>query len=649
MSRHPSAVCLALCAAAMLAGAGSALPAGAAVCSAIDANTLGAPAEFRYGLSSTELQREFFDSTGWSGQGYRPRRLTGYLDGSAPRFATRWVRDGGPVWSSRFGLRGDSYTGPEKRFAAYGSEMQALGYRPTDVSGYNTASGDVRYAAIWERNTAGVSWRLHRDVTRAGMQTLVDMYGATGWVPVRVEGYALGGALRYISIWVQDGCDWRMHNRMTRDEYQAKVDEYASAYRLVHVDSFREGGEVSYAGIWWRQAGPAQIVRTNRDWYLFQRFFNNLSCAGYVLENVVAGETPTGGVHYGGVWTFSATPDVDADAPLRDRVRKHVHCAPGRAGAAVVNVTTGESILLHADQPFGTSSTIKSAILYALLRRIDADPNLTLDSTLDSRDPYGSNPDVGNAMPVSAATCATSSTDVLLQEDTRYTLRCLAQLMIRVSHNWATNRLIDLVGRATINAELAALGLSRTRLERYMTGDGAPSPHGNSGPRGDYEDGWDNVSTPRDLTTFLRRVHDDGALPVGSPLKRLTPASWSFFWASLGRDGNGGVNTKGYFSALLGNIPDWTDAVEVRNKPGSNTWSGDSFTHRPQIGAHLQASEAGRLVFADGQVVFYAMFVDEADTPEPSPDHRNAIQCTGLAVVSTYSGVEPSAIPMVCR
>jgi hypothetical protein len=38
----------------------------------------------------------------------------------------------------------------------------------------------------------------------------------------------------------------------------------------------------------------------------------------------------------------------------------------------VINLTTGARVLVGAEDPFGTSSTIKSAILYTLLRRLDA-------------------------------------------------------------------------------------------------------------------------------------------------------------------------------------------------------------------------------------------------------------------------------------
>src|SRR5687767_13152710 len=59
-----------------------------AVCAPIDQAALAAPYVFRYGLTGSQLQSEFFDKeTGYNGQGYRPVRLTGYQAGSQVLFA----------------------------------------------------------------------------------------------------------------------------------------------------------------------------------------------------------------------------------------------------------------------------------------------------------------------------------------------------------------------------------------------------------------------------------------------------------------------------------------------------------------------------------------------------------------------------------
>src|SRR5262245_48852072 len=70
---------------------------------------------FRYGVSPTDLQADFFGSStdasdgSYNDAGYRPVRLTGYVDAGQVRFATKWVQDAGPEWRSRFGMTGAQF------------------------------------------------------------------------------------------------------------------------------------------------------------------------------------------------------------------------------------------------------------------------------------------------------------------------------------------------------------------------------------------------------------------------------------------------------------------------------------------------------------------------------------------------------------
>jgi beta-lactamase class A len=173
-----------------------------------------------------------------------------------------------------------------------------------------------------------------------------------------------------------------------------------------------------------------------------------------------------------------------------------------------------------------TSSTIKAGILYALLRRIDSDWRVGYDTLINSGSQYGDNQgEPTNAIPD-------------LQANTNYTVTFLASTMIANSNNWATNRLIRFLGFTYINQQLVGLGLNHTLMSRYMTGEGAPSAHGNSSVKEDYSEGFDNLSTAREFTTLLRRVHENNGL--------LSSTSQQLFWQLMGQDGDLGTNTKGY-------------------------------------------------------------------------------------------------------
>jgi hypothetical protein len=600
-----------LCAVAIGAGALTATePAAepvtaAAYCSGVDVADLRRPYSFRYGLTGDELQSGFFASGALGSQGYRPRRLTGYRAGSQQLFATKWVQTPGPEWYARFGLTSSEFgTVFQQRRAAW---------RPIDVSGYTTPGGALRHAVIWERNTPRVDWRLHRDVSRAGMDDLVDEYAKSGFVPLRVEAYPKSGELRYVSIWVKTACSWRMHNRMSRSEYQSKLDAYAGSHRLVHLDAFANGARTSYAGIWWRQPGPGQDVRSDRDWYAFQRVGNNNVCQGRVIDNFYAADVP-GAIRYGGIWTATGAPQVGS---LESRIRQEVNCTPARAGAAILNLTTGQQILVHADVAYGTSSTIKSAILYALLKKIDATP-ATLDSMLGAGSVYG-----------------TERGTPTFQPRQRYSLRTFATKMIRSSCNWSTNRLIDYVGMAQVNEELRTLGIDDVTLRRYMTGTGAPSPRrGSTGPSDDYGDGIDNTATPREYASFIRLMHENAG--------KLTRGSLTFFWQTLGLNGSAhdGVLDAGVSNSRLA-------IATLAEKAGSNTWSAGP-SSKPQLsGTHYQRSVAGRMTVANGPVVVYAAFADEGTATSSTP-LQNMLDCVVMHAMREYTGRTTGADVAAC-
>lgn len=307
---------------------------------------------------------------------------------------------------------------------------------------------------------------------------------------------------------------------------------------------------------------------------------------------------------------------VTVNSDLFDRVEYHLKDDPSaRHGVAISNHTTGESILINtqADTVYGTSSTIKIGVLYTLLRKVDADPNLTLDTVVDIGSEYGTTQDRGD-----------------LQANQDLSLRELAEHMIRTSDNWATNRLMDFVENRydfntdtwgapgpfpIANQEFAALGLTATRLNRYNTGN-SPSAHGLSGPGADYRAGHDNESTPAEMVSLLRQIHENNGL--------LSTDSYSEFWRILN------LNPFPQTTAEYREDPspdddgiiagtgsgNWQNLMTFYTKSGSNPWTGNvgDFTDDPTLGSHFQWSEAGRVQLANGEFVFYAIFADESSS-----------------------------------
>lgn len=548
----------------------------------------------KYGVSSVSLQDDYFD--GYGEDGYLPVRLTGYTENEQTRYFTRWMKNtAGIKWFGYFGKTGAEFDG-------INVDMRNKNFYLIDVSGYRTRNG-IRYAGIWYENKKNVEWDSFRDKSKAQMQTLHDTIGQQGWAPHRIEGYEMSGDSRFISLWYKPGQTYYWHSKMTREQYDDHYDEYREmGYLPFHLDSHSVGNNVYFSGIWKKVSGGAWI-RSDRPWNIFQRYYNNYWATGYNIDNFYAAETPKG-TRFGGIWFFDGVPNIDATSSLFLRMRKQIDGAPGRCGATMINLNNGDEVLLHSDQVFATASVIKIGILFKLLRDVD-DGTKSLDDTINSGATYGNNQ--GNWV--------TANTD--------YTALQMAQFMIRSSNNWATNRMIDYLGGfGAINQELAdpaGLNLSLTRLNRYMLG--GPSAYGNVDAADDQAKGIESLSTPNEMASILRRVIQENLLTFSS---RVT------FWETLMMDSNNdGQNTKLYIPNVV--TPAFPGLV-MFNKDGSLS------------SVRINKSDAGVMVTPGGDVIVYAMFMDELsddpDVPGVAPTAEaagiTALQNAGTEIATEY-------------
>lgn len=152
----------------------------------------------------------------------------------------------------------------------------------------------------------------------------------------------------------------------------------------------------------------------------------------------------------------------------------------GVMGVAILDLSTGQKYLLHADEVLPTASSIKIAILAELYRQAQQGKiKLTDFYTLQQSDMVG----------------GSGITSVFTPGMTRLTLRDVAGLMISVSDNSATNVIIDRVGMENVNALLDSLSLPHTRLRRKMMDLKAAS------------EGRENVATPREMMLLLEDLY----------------------------------------------------------------------------------------------------------------------------------------------
>src|SRR5205807_2147207 len=167
------------------------------------------------------------------------------------------------------------------------------------------------------------------------------------------------------------------------------------------------------------------------------------------------------------------------------------HNLDGVLGVAILDLTDGKQILIHADDVFPQASSIKIAVLAELYHQaqqsaagVSGKAKLTDLYTMNAADLVADSDIMGGLTP----------------GVTRITNRDLATMMVAVSDNSATNVLIDRVGMQNVNALMDSLGLSHTRLRRKMMDVKAAG------------EGRENISTPREMMTLLEAIYQGKVL-----------------------------------------------------------------------------------------------------------------------------------------
>ena len=211
---------------------------------------------------------------------------------------------------------------------------------------------------------------------------------------------------------------------------------------------------------------------------------------------------------------------------LETRVEEIANRLDGVIGVAILDLTDGRILLRNADRVFPTASSIKIAILLELYRQ-DQEARTGVKGKARLDDLYTFDPkDLVEDSQIMAGLTAGA---------TRVTNRDLAQFMVAVSDNAATNVLIDRVGMQNVNATLRSLGLTKTMLRRKMIDIAAAR-------RGD-----ENVSTPQEMVRLLEMIYKEKALNKQATVEFIKQLS---------------TLKQSYIPRLL------PDNVQVANKPG---------------------------------------------------------------------------------
>lgn len=189
-------------------------------------------------------------------------------------------------------------------------------------------------------------------------------------------------------------------------------------------------------------------------------------------------------------------PVATGDPDILAAIDREVGAFSGAFGCYAHNLGTGDEVCYAADAVMPAASAVKVVVLLALYGRV-LQGELEIDRRVTIRE-----------------------TDVLpgsgvLQQLTpgfQLTLEDLARLMIVVSDNVATAKLLSLIGIERVNHAAREAGLKETRYVLPADPAGGPRAH--------------SLSTPRELSRLMELIAVDGI---------LTPGACAAMRAHLGR------------------------------------------------------------------------------------------------------------------
>ena len=265
---------------------------------------------------------------------------------------------------------------------------------------------------------------------------------------------------------------------------------------------------------------------------------------------------------------------------LEEMVRARISGFDGKVTLYAKNLDTGASFGIQENDPVRTASTIKLPILCAV-------SDLVASGKAKWTDPLTIRP--GDKVTGSGVIGSELSDGVQLP------LRDVANLMMVLSDNSATNMILERFTADAVNAYLDRIGIKATRSMRKVRGDGAVLKEAEgwsaAGKLPENQKYGLGVSTPRDMVTILEKL-DKGEIPGSAEILAIMKRC---------RDGDG-----------------------VRRKLGI-------FTIANKTGALDALRSDVALVYSKGGKIAMAITVDGMPKPNWSPDNPALLLIGDLA------------------
>ena len=181
---------------------------------------------------------------------------------------------------------------------------------------------------------------------------------------------------------------------------------------------------------------------------------------------------------------------------LNDQIQAKITGFAGKVTLYAKNLDTGATYTLSGDEPVRTASTIKLPIMIEVFSEAAEGKLKLTEGITDIADEKVSGSGIMQDL---------SDGDVL-------PLRDVVTLMITLSDNTATNLILNRIGGNAVNARMAGLGLTNTRVMRKILGDGnklksKPSGITDEGAKPENKKWGIGRSSPQEMVQLLEKLY----------------------------------------------------------------------------------------------------------------------------------------------
>jgi len=172
---------------------------------------------------------------------------------------------------------------PQSQYQAVFQNINAAGYRPVWVDGYDVF-GDVYFNVIFDKSSAG-PWEARHDLNGQEYNDFVNLYDDLDYRLIHVDSYRDGNTIRYAAIMVKDGGPtWTAYHGKTVSQHQSSFNALTGfGYRAVNISLVEIGSTLYVTALYDKKNVGGWVAQADLTSGQYQTAFNNWTGQGLNL------------------------------------------------------------------------------------------------------------------------------------------------------------------------------------------------------------------------------------------------------------------------------------------------------------------------------------------------------------------------------